>query len=568
MKTPCLPSRAGGIAPSLPTTDPPLTPPYQGGEPATPPSPRRRGGQGGEVTLWTSSKEDLHNLIEWGEDYYTDYFINRPQWQNNLSQRLETLSGILHLDEILHNLRKNFPTCEKLILIPHVFLHLFPIHALPVTPQPSVRAGSPALTPTPPDLGEPAPTPTHPPSPSGRGDGGEGKPLQDLFAQGVTYAPNCQLLQQAQNRPRPNFNHLFAIQNPTNDLLFADVEVETISQSFHQTTILPRETATKETLLNQNFSNIHHLYFSCHGGFNATSPLDSGLLLANHEILTLAEIISTFNLSQCSLVTLSACETGQVALDTTDEYISLSSGFLLAGSPSIIASQWSVNQVSTALVLIKTYELLEQHPGQLAISLKAAQNWLRTTTVQGFHQWTQTSTLLNKAPLWQTILQAIFQEMGENKDNEKDSGWHSQPYRSPFHWAGFCIVGEGEQNMATPAEKIQVFRDLIENNPDLFTDYWQNLTELQAQLTNSDETDAEMVEAWLKDPNRASVYKNYLVKLMQAAKGDKGIGHSKAKAKQTSPSLKVTIENAAKNNTKLPAAEESPSEETPFTPES
>ncbi|RAQ45874.1 hypothetical protein B9S53_06560, partial [Arthrospira sp. O9.13F] len=105
------------------------------------------------LNLWTSSQEDRQNLIDWAVAYIEDYIDNNSQWREDLPERLETLAQILHLDEILQNLRQNFPNCQKLILIPHCFLHLFPLHALPVA------------------TGE-----------------GEGKFLQDLFPKGVAYA--------------------------------------------------------------------------------------------------------------------------------------------------------------------------------------------------------------------------------------------------------------------------------------------------------------------------------------------------------------------------------------------
>ncbi|MDF2210651.1 CHAT domain-containing protein [Arthrospira platensis NCB002] len=390
------------------------------------------------LNLWTSSEEDLEQLGDWRNNYLNAYYQAKESlqkaiealqaaqtepeqqqaerllkeaqdiWQNPLAERLETLAPILHLDEILANLFNNFPNCKKLILIPHRYLHLFPLHALPVA------------------TGE-----------------GEGKFLQDLFPKGVTYAPNCQLLQQAQNRSRPHFNRLFAIQNPTKDLDWADVQIEIIRTLFPDRNTLAGKNATTAKLLDKQrqelLSQIHHLFFSCHASFNPNSPLDSGLQLAD-GVLTLENIIANLNLNNCSLVTLSACETGQVALDTTDEYISLSSGFILAGSPSVLVSLWSVNEVSTALLLIRTYELLQQQPGQLAQSLQGAQKWLRETTVSGFEQWRQQCPLFSEE--WREELKYDFAQMGQNEEE----GTNSRPYQSPYHWAAFCIVGQGEQD--------------------------------------------------------------------------------------------------------------------------
>ncbi|QJB27471.1 CHAT domain-containing protein [Limnospira fusiformis] len=505
------------------------------------------------LNLWTSSEEDLQQLIDWTNAYRRDYYTNKDQWRETIAQRLEELAQILHLDEILQNLRQNFPNCQKLILIPHRFLHLFPLHALPVHlpsfPNPLLLDGEKGAN-----------FPSSPLYQVGRGAGGEGsegKFLQDLFPKGVTYAPNCQLLQQAQNRPRFNFKRLFAIQNPTEDLGWADVEVETIRTLFPNPDILETEKATTAKLLDNQRQELlrqtHHLYFSCHAAFNPNSPLDSGLLLAD-GVLTLENIIAKLNLSNCSLVTLSACETGQVAVDRTDEYISLSSGFILAGSPSVLVSLWSVNQVSTALLLIRTYELLQQQPGQLAQSLQKAQKWLRETTVSGFEQWRQECPLFSDE--WRKILQPIFAQMGQNKEE----GVNHRPYQSPYHWAAFCIVGEGEQVMASDAKKIAVFTALLEENPDNWiAKHGESLLELRQQLGDDEEKNAAAIEGWLQQ--HQNLYEQYTAKLAPRKRslslsGEKGVFKTKPTGKDNS--LADQIEQAVKNPTNLGNSEPSP----------
>ncbi|MEA5562758.1 CHAT domain-containing protein, partial [Planktothrix agardhii] len=501
------------------------------------------------LNLWTSSEEDLDKLIDWTTQYRNAYYqakealqvaikalkaakteqeqqkaqelLIRAQaqaqdiWQNPLAQRLETLAEILHLPEILQNLSKKFPNCKKLILIPHRYLHLFPLHALPI--------------------------------PTGES---EVKSLQELFEQGVTYAPNCQLLQQAQTRHRPNFKRLFAVQNPTKDLSYADLQVETIRRLFPDRRSLQKHNATKANFLAKDLRQTHHLFFSCHAGFNLDSPLDSGLQLAD-DILTLGEIIASLNLSQCSLVTLSACETGQVALDATDEYISLSSGFILAGSPSVLVSLWSVDEVSTALLLIKTYETLQNHPGQLAIALKTAQIWLRDTTVKGFQDWVEKCQLLVGGD-WQERLAEFFRKLGQN-----EKGVNDRPYQSPYHWAAFCVVGQGEQKMASDSDKIQAFTHLLSHN--LLADYLPDLEELKPQLGDDDEKNAEAIEQWLNTDQRKSILTAYQEQLksitsinpLLGVTGEKGIGGSKPNHKTPNLSLKELIENTTKDNTNL-----------------
>ncbi|MGH8001009.1 MAG: CHAT domain-containing protein, partial [Brasilonema sp.] len=139
---------------------------------------------------------------------------------------LEELAKILHLDEIIKQLPQQ---CDRLILIPHQALHLFPLHALPITTQ-------------------------------------QGKPqsqiVMDRFPLGVRYAPSCQLLQLAQTRKRPNFSHLFAIQNPTSDLTYADLEVQAIQSYFDSANILDKTDATKTALNDTPLNTVHCAHFS------------------------------------------------------------------------------------------------------------------------------------------------------------------------------------------------------------------------------------------------------------------------------------------------------------------
>gem|GEM_PF-464360 len=513
-----------------------------------------------KLYLWTSSQEDRQKLIGWTVAYLTDYRNrNNSQWRETLAQRLEELPKILHLDEILQNLFKNFPKCQKLILIPHLYLHLFPLHALPVhlpsSPNPLLPEGekganSPSSPLSPLGRGAGGEGQSSPLSPLGRGAGGEGKFLQDLFPKGVTYAPNCQLLQQAQSRPRFNFNQLFAIQNPTNDIKWADTQVETIRKFFPQRKTLGTK-ATKANFLAQDLSQTHHLFFSCHGSFKPNSLLNSGLILAD-GVLSLENIIAKLNLKECSLVTLSACETGQVALDQTDEYISIASGFLLAGSPRVLMSLWSVDEASTALLLIKTYELLQKQPGKLAQALPAAQKWLRETTNSGFYAWVQKSPLLDDH--WRKHLAQVFQ-IEQNKE-----GADFRPYESPYHWAAFCVVGQGEQKMARDRDKIEAFEVLLGEDLDyLLAPYRQALDELQ--LGDDDEQNAQAIETWLA--TREPLYQEYQKQLatLTAANPllgpttEMGIGGSKANTKGST--LEELLSNIKKRNTPPPPPEKS-----------
>ena len=358
--------------------------------------------------IWHSSQQDLDALINWTNEYLIDYYNpqdeNKIQWQNQLEERLKKLAEILHIEKILDLVAEQ---CKRLILIPHRYLHLFPLHALPVKKS----------------------------------------YLIDLFPKGVGYAPSCQILQQVQLRQRPNFQSLFAIQNPTEDLYLGYEKdlgaVAAIKKQFTDVSILKQEKANKSAILLGINENIHNVtlnekllkancaFFFCHGYFNSASPQDSGLQLADGN-LTLADIITHFKLQNCRLVTLSACETGLTDFtSTSDEYIGLSSGFLLAGSTNVVSSLWTVSARATALLMIKFYEELQQQ-SNIVLALNTAQCWLRDTTVKGFQDWLINSSLSLVCKIY---LNEYFANNYENAS--------TKPFASPFYWAAFCNIGKG-----------------------------------------------------------------------------------------------------------------------------
>lgn len=453
---------------------------------------------------------DLDLLIDWVNEYLGDYYSNPQQWQNSLETKLANLAQILHIDEILKSIPK---TCDKLIQIPHRYLHLFPLHALPVSRENWQRFHSDNSN--------------CPPNPY----------LIDCFDKGVSYTPSCQILHQVQKYQRGKFDKLFAIQNPENNLMAADMEVESIKNIFPNPVILAKQNAKKGKQLEEKLeiaeqvADSHHLFFSCHGSFNPNEPLKSGLQLADGT-LTLEEIIRYFNLSECSLVTLSACETGQVRLDNTDEYISLTSGFLLAGSPSLYVTLWSVNAFSTAILLIKTYENLYQQPGKLALALNQAQIWVRDTDIQGFLDWTNECHLLDDT--WRQTLQDCLE------DEKATQGANAKIYQNPYHWAGFCAAGKGEQNMSNSITKIELFQQLIQES-DLFFNLRNDLVSLKEKLTEDDEENIKIIENWLKD--KPEIRQKYNAKLMNSGVKLGRDGISSTKPGQKSKSLIETIEN-------------------------
>jgi CHAT domain-containing protein len=149
------------------------------------------------------------------------------------------------------------------------------------------------------------------------------------------------------------------LDDPKLDLPAAQNEVQQVVGMFPASKALVRKDATKAAVkeLGNGFSIIH---IASHGQFDADTPLNSGLLLAKSGSeegrLTVGDLY-TMRLDT-ELVTLSACETALGKVASGDDVVGLTRGFLYAGTRSIVASLWQVDDAATAKLMTAFYKNL------------------------------------------------------------------------------------------------------------------------------------------------------------------------------------------------------------------
>jgi CHAT domain-containing protein len=154
----------------------------------------------------------------------------------------------------------------------------------------------------------------------------------------------------------------------------------------------------------------------------------SGKTVIPEKCLTLQEIFANLELPQCNLVTLSACETGLTdSTAMTDEYIGLPSGFLYAGSMSVVSTLWKVDDFATAIFMIKFYQELQPQIS-VAVALNATQNWMRAVTREDFMAWVK-------------LLKLDKNSMVEVKNWLSFDRSNEPPFRKPKYWAAFINSG-------------------------------------------------------------------------------------------------------------------------------
>ena len=181
---------------------------------------------------------------------------------------------------------------------------------------------------------------------------------------GLRHLPSAGVLKYLRRAWQGKAPQLLALGNPDLgdaklDLQFAEDEAKAIAGLYADSRLLLRKEASESGFkhVGAAFSRLH---FATHGKFQPEDPLGSGLYLAksadNDGILTAGELYSMR--LDADLVTLSACETGLGKIASGDDVVGLTRGFLYAGSRSIVASLWSVDDNATATLMQAFYRNL------------------------------------------------------------------------------------------------------------------------------------------------------------------------------------------------------------------
>ncbi len=193
-------------------------------------------------------------------------------------------------------------------------------------------------------------------------------------------------------------------------------------------------------------------------GTGATLLKDSlaaGLVLAEGDSLTAREIFKTLKVPRAYAVVLSACETGMIRLDQSDEYVGLPAAFLYAGAPAVVSSLWEVDDLATALLLYRWYKhVIEEKMGR-ATALKRAQLEVRDLTVAQLLLWlhelennivarNKTSSSHEKAASYADQLKTVSALIAHYEKNYGENERSICPFSSPWFWGGFILSGNAE----------------------------------------------------------------------------------------------------------------------------
>lgn len=217
----------------------------------------------------------------------------------------------------------------------------------------------------------------------------------------------------------------------------AEIEAKTIATVL-QSHALTGSVATKSHVVNQ-LPTAKIIHLSTHGLLDDVQQLGTPGAIAlapdgnDSGFLTARDILEQFTSPEtrlsAELVVLSACSTGLGKI-TGDGVVGLSRCFMAAGVSSLVVSLWSVNDLSTTMLMIRFYQELKSS-GNVASALRNSQCWLRSVTKEELRDWIESLPLESnqKRDLRINLLREIQPS--------------TRPFQSPFYWAAFSALGKG-----------------------------------------------------------------------------------------------------------------------------
>jgi CHAT domain-containing protein len=161
-----------------------------------------------------------------------------------------------------------------------------------------------------------------------------------------------------------------AYANATLDLPAAATEGEAVTGLFEGSKLFKGDEASKDNFFAHGGTK-DVLHLATHGQWDMANALNSHLKLANGQNISQQDIFE-MDLGNTSLVTLSACNTAVSQRHDVDFVASLAEAFWIAGSRSVVATLWSVDDDSTGLLMSEFYKGLKSGQAK-SESLRKAQ---------------------------------------------------------------------------------------------------------------------------------------------------------------------------------------------------
>ena len=176
------------------------------------------------------------------------------------------------------------------------------------------------------------------------------KYLIDRFE--ITYAPSASVLKYCLEKPDLSDNPPLLVGVADEKAPVVDAELAEIGRLFPAAHILQGEAATRAAFIETSKASPSFIHIATHAIFRQDNPMFSSFKLTDGYVTA----FDLFSLTcPTNLVTLSGCQSGMSEVTGSDDLLGLMRGFLYAGARSLLVSLWTVNDESTAELMVDFY---------------------------------------------------------------------------------------------------------------------------------------------------------------------------------------------------------------------
>jgi CHAT domain-containing protein/tetratricopeptide (TPR) repeat protein len=288
-----------------------------------------------------------------------------------------------------------------------------------------------------------------------------GRRFVDIFE--IAYAPSLEALGSASRQlAQAPMASLAAVVNPTGNipelnLRFTEIEGALVASHFasNLATRLDKSDATPEAVL-AALKGKSYWHFSSHGVFNWNDARQAGLLMKDGAPLTVGVLLEEGDLGRPRLIVMSACESGLFDTNRSpDEFVGLPATFMRLGAAGVLSTLWQVDDLATALLVAKFYDLHLDQKLTPAAALRQAQVWLRGASKADLIAFGQDAA--SRAKLDPSKLTDLEASLKSRRRSVRSRGafWNmlqglpanvrrqfqSHPFAHPYYWGGFVYSG-------------------------------------------------------------------------------------------------------------------------------
>jgi CHAT domain-containing protein len=338
--------------------------------------------------------------------------LDLDEWQSTLAPLVEPIAAFAEEGDVLW-------------FVPHDVLHHLPLHALKV----------------------------------------EGRYLAERHP--TCYTSSSSVMKYCKGKRKGTRNRALVLGDSRQDLAYACEEAQVVAELFNTVAHVGKD-ATKALVRSQletEGADLDVWHFACHIYFDREQPLKSGIVLAPEASsdpqrdddrewnLTAEEI---FGLQfHADLVVLSGCTSGLSDRKAGDELIGLTRALTYAGTPSVIASLWVVDDLSTGLLMQRFYEELRmpsesagRQPVTKSEALRKAQAHVRGLTASQVIEYCDRR--LARLPASGPSGRRDVFERGRARATRPVTPMPSRapvaadvrPFEHPYFWAPFVLIGD------------------------------------------------------------------------------------------------------------------------------